>query len=346
MKKPSILRPGDTVATVSLSWGGAGEPVIRDRYEKAKKRLTEEFGLNVIEMPHTLKGSAHVFAHPEERAKDWMAALEDPTIKGVFSCIGGEDSIRLLPYIDLDVIANNPKVFLGYSDSTVSHLLCYQAGVTSFYGPSMLMEFGENVAMHDYTVQSVRDNLFQDKALGVIEPSPKWTSERLEWTVKENNDTLRTMQTEAHGIECLQGSGQVQGHMLGGCIEVLDMVRGTSIWPSLDQWKGAILFLETSEDCTPPGAITAMLRSMVATGAIDQINGIIWSKPLEETHYEAYKEVIRQVIAVEAGRPDLPILYNLNFGHTSPMFTIPMGVAGQIDCDKKTFSLLEAGTSL
>ncbi|MGL4338059.1 MAG: LD-carboxypeptidase, partial [Turicibacter sp.] len=77
--KPKKLQAGDKIATVSLSWGGAGDEEILWRYEQGKKRLIEEFGLEVIEMPHALKGSTYVYEHPEKRAQDLMEALKDQT---------------------------------------------------------------------------------------------------------------------------------------------------------------------------------------------------------------------------------------------------------------------------
>ena len=61
-----------------------------------------------------------------------MEAFRDPEVKGIFSILGGDDSIRLLPYIDFQLMANNPKVFLGYSDATITHLFCLRAGFGSF----------------------------------------------------------------------------------------------------------------------------------------------------------------------------------------------------------------------
>lgn len=73
-----------------------------------------------------------------------MNAFENPEIKAIVSTIGGEEGIRILPYVDFNVIRNNPKVFLGYSDSTVIHFICQKAGINSFYGPSIMAGFAEN----------------------------------------------------------------------------------------------------------------------------------------------------------------------------------------------------------
>ena len=76
-----------------------------------------------------------------------MAAFADEAINGIISTIGGEDSIRTLPYLDLDLIQKNPKVFMGFSDTTISHAACFKAGIVSFYGPSFMAGFAENGGM-------------------------------------------------------------------------------------------------------------------------------------------------------------------------------------------------------
>lgn len=173
-----------------------------------KQRLEEVFGLQVIEMPHTLKGS--------------------------------------------DYVKNHPKIFMGYSDTTVNHFMYYKAGVRSYYGPSVLMEFAENVDMHVYTSTAIWNTLFRTSKIGEIKSADRWTSKYLAWDISENNKTPRKMTKEEHGHELLEGAGKVEGQLLGGCIEVLDWLRGTEIWPCKDQWKDKILFLETSEE--QPGA--------------------------------------------------------------------------------------------
>lgn len=138
MIKPKKLNVGDTVAIVSLSGGIAGEEVFKHRYELGKKRLEEVFGLKTITMPNALKGSDYLKEHPEARARDLMNAFLDKNIKAIFCNIGGDDTIRLLPYIDFNIIKNNPKIFMGYSDTTSNHFMMYKAGLVSYYGPAIM----------------------------------------------------------------------------------------------------------------------------------------------------------------------------------------------------------------
>jgi muramoyltetrapeptide carboxypeptidase LdcA involved in peptidoglycan recycling len=118
---------------VSLSWGGSGD--VPAPLRAGKRQLEDAFGVEVVEMPHTLADAATLAGDPAARADDLHRAFADPDIAGVVSTIGGDDSIRLLRHLDLELLAANPKVFLGYSDSTITHMALLRAGITSFYGP-------------------------------------------------------------------------------------------------------------------------------------------------------------------------------------------------------------------
>ena len=326
---PPKLKVGDRIATISLSWGGAGDQDISWRYEQGKRQMEEVFGFELVEMTNTLKGTDYLYQHPQARAADLMQAFSDPSIKGIVTCIGGIDSIRILPYIDFDVIRDNPKLLLGYSDTTISHMICYKAGLSSVYGPTLLVDFAENNGMDAYTVAGLKAVVFDEGPLGRIDPAKEWTSEFLPWQVKHQN-TSRQRQANK-GYECLQGSGRVKGHLIGGCIEVFDELRGTSLFPALEDFVGAILFFETSEEKPPAWLLETILRTYGIMGILDRIHGMIWGKPVDEVNYEAYNATIKKVLA-EFGQEALPVLVNVNFGHTEPKISLPYGRMIEIDC--------------
>lgn len=339
--KPKRLMPGDTIATVSPSWGGPG--TCPHRYAAGKAELEQHFGVRVVEMAHTLAPDDWVAANPQARADDLMAAFADPAIAGVFSTIGGEDCIRLLPYLDLAVIRDNPKVFLGFSDTTALHLACYAAGITSFYGPSIMAGFAENGGMHAYTADGISRALFSVEPMGLIPPNTEgWTVERTDWSLPAAEAPRRRLQP-ADAPRLLQGSGSVTGHLLGGCAEVLEMVKGTAWWPDPAAWQGAILFYETSEEAPTPAYIRHCLRNYAATGILDSLAGMLIARAdpgQDEGYQNGLEAAVLQVLA-EAGRSDMPVLAGLDFGHTQPMLTLPYGVAARLDCPTATLTLLE-----
>ena len=341
--KPPRLHAGDKVAIVSTSDGMMGDERYLHRYEIGLRRLRDWFGLEPVTMPHALSGSAYLFEHPEARAADLMQAFADPEIKAVITAIGGEDAVRLLPYVDFDVIRQNPKIFTGFSDTTAHHFMMLKAGVMSYYGPALLTDFGAYGAMPYYTARAIRALWFDAMPRFEMEKCPYWIRKRKAWW-EACSKTVEPRQRDRHGYEVLQGSGVVRGHLMGGCLDTFMMSNGTSVWPSLDMWEGSILFLETSEDCIPPVLVRALLRNLGAQGILGVVRGMLFGKPYQEVSYEQYKPAIRQVLH-EYGRDDLPVLYNVNIGHSVPIGILPYGAQCELDVDSRRITLLEACVS-
>lgn len=347
MLKPEHLKRGDTVAVVSLSSGILGESWAIHKLKIAQERLEKDYGLQVRVMPNALKGVEYLDMHPEARAADLMDAFHDKEIRAIFSAIGGDDTIRLLPYIDFSVLRQNPKIFTGFSDTTTNHFMMYRAGLISYYGASIMTNFSEYVTINNYTAKSIHDTLFSPKPELPILSSPYWyddEDEKIFWC-EENMNRQKQYHPEKIGYEILQGSGTAEGELLGGCLDVFIELTGTPIWPDLDEWRGKLLFLETSEVDMSAELLTWILRNLAAQGIFNAIRGIIVGKPARRSKYEPYKEVYRRVVGQEAGRPDIPILYNVNIGHADPICVLPIGVRARIDADRKALTLLEPATS-
>ncbi len=344
--KPKRLRPGDRIAAVTLSWGGPG--TYPERYRVGKAQLEEGFGVEVVEMPHTLADADWLARHPEARAADLMAAFADPEIRGIVSTIGGDDSLRLFPHLDLGVIRANPKVFLGYSDTTASHFACLQAGLVSFFGPAIMSGFAENAGMFPYMVESVRRTLFRAEPIGVIEPNRDgWTVELLPWGEPDNQRRRRKLEPPMDW-RWLQGKGVSEGPLIGGTLELIDFLRGTPLWPGSEHWDGAVFFLETSEEGAPPGAVGRCLRSLASMGTLARLRGVLFARPgggVPVKEFDAYDEAILSVVAGEEGLAELPVVTRLDFGHTDPMFVLPYGVRARLDCDRQELSIPESAVS-
>ena len=217
--------------------------------------------------------------------------------------------------------------------------MMYKAGVVSYYGPCFLCDFAEYVSMYDYTEKVVKELLFEAVEKYEIEKCEYWTNEYIPWS-EENINKSKTRLIDKKGYEVIQGKGKVVGKLLGGCIDAFPIYNGTEVWPKLEEWKDKILFLETSEDKPNPELLTWYLRNLGAQGIFDVAKGIIVGKPQEEIFYEEYKEVYKKVLK-EFKREDMPILYNVNFGHSSPIGIIPYGIECELDVDNKKITLLE-----
>lgn len=343
MIKPKRLKKGDKVAIVSLSSGLIGEKGIIHKLDIAKKRL-EDYGLEVVVMPNALKGIEYLYLHPEARAEDLMDAFKDNSIKAIFSAIGGDDTIRLLPYIDFDVIKNNPKIFTGFSDTTTNHLMMYKAGLVSYYGLSVLNNIAEYVEINPYTKHYLEKTLFdpQDQLPIFASEYCSYENNKVWWSEDHVHDA--TPRYPNTGYEVIQGKGKVVGKLLGGCIDVFPELLGTSLWPSVEEWKDKILLIETSEVDMHEVMLSWLLRNLHAQGILHIIKGIVVGKPAFEDKIEKYKQIYKQVVGFEANLPDLPILYNVNVGHAYPIGVFPLGLMYEIDCDNKSLTLLESAT--
>lgn len=343
LARPRMLRPGDTVAAVTLSWGGPG--TFPHRYEAGVQQLEAAFGVKVLPTANALRDPAWIARNPQARAEDLMAAFADPGVQGIVATIGGDDSIRILPYLDLGVIRANPKVFLGFSDTTVTHLACYAAGLGSFYGPSIMAGFGENRGILPSVEASVRRALFTPEPIGALAPAPEgWTVEFLDWADPANQERRRAL-TPTTGWRWLQGDGPVTGRLIGGCIDVLDWLRGTPVWPGPEAWEGAVLFLETSEEAPSPLAVTRMLRSLAAVGALERAGALLFGRPgggVDPERFGEYDQALLAVVRDELGRGDMPIVTNMDFGHTEPNMVLPYGVATRVDPLAGTVAITEA----
>ncbi len=312
------------MAVATLSWAGAHE--VPARFGVGLRQLSETFDLDIVELPHTRAPQESLT--PQARADDLHTAFLDPSIKAVVSTIGGDDSIRMLPHVDHDLLAANPTIVLGFSDTVVTQLACLRAGLVSFCGPSILAGFAENGGMFDYARDGVRQALFTTAPTTWRPNEDGWTTEMLDWEDPATASVRRTLRA-SRGWQWLRGDEPVTGPLLAFCIEVLDWFRGTPWWPDLD---GALLAIETSEEAMPPDALVRMLRPLAITGELAGIAGLLVGRPggmevdgtLDRPDDQAYDAALLDLLDEFA--PDLPLVTGLDFGHTEPAWTLPIGV--------------------
>jgi muramoyltetrapeptide carboxypeptidase LdcA involved in peptidoglycan recycling len=342
--KPTRLQAGDTVATITLSSGLAA--IYPHVYETAKRNLEDIFGLKVITTPHALRDEDWIYNNPKARAEDLHWALENPEIKGIISMIGGYESVRILPYLNLDLIHKYPKVFIGFSDTTVQHVAFLNAGVVSFYGPSMLGGIAY-IRAYPYMLESFRQNLFEGYT-GSLKTAAQWSETFLDWGTPDYADKAHEpLGLQAgEGWQWLQGEKRVEGHLIGGCADVLEMLKGTRWWPKPELFENAVLYLETSEEAAAPSTVEYWLRNYGSQGILNSISALLFARPCGYTP-EMKEQVNGNILKVlkEVGREDLPVVIDMDIGHTTPMMTLPNGCKVAVNAKKKTIELLEPGVS-
>lgn len=352
MKKPRKLKNGDKVAIVSLSSGMLGEEFCSHNIEIGVKRL-REYGLEPVFMPNSLRGIEYLNEHPEARASDLKQAFIDDSIAGVICAIGGDDTYRLLPFLMedkefIDAVKATPKLFTGFSDTTINHLMFYKLGLSTFYGPNFICDLGEiSNEMLPYTKRAF-ESYFAGSENTEIVSSDVWYEERSDFS-RTAIGTERTAHKEERGFELIQGNSIFCGELLGGCLESLyDMLSVNryadqkticekyGIFPGKDEWKGKILFIETSEEKPTPARFEKELLAVKSQGVFDVISGIIVGKPQDETYYEEYKTVLKKVVG-----NDLPIVCNINFGHATPRTTLPYGAKVCVNAKRRIIEFVK-----
>lgn len=339
-----------TVGIVSLSSGIIGESFIRFETDIGVRRL-REYGLNVKFMPHALMGLDYVKAHPEKRAEDLLQAFRDPDIDMILCAIGGDDTYRLLPYLfDHNELADavTDKVFLGFSDTTINHLMLHKVGLNTFYGQAFLPDICElSPEMHPYT-RKFFEELISTGTVKEITPSDVWYEERKSFEPDQVGKPLIAHPNA--GFELLQGAPVFSGKILGGCIDSMyDFFNGERyedmpilcekyhLFPDTEDWKGRILLLESSEEKPSPEKYQQLLEYLKERGVFEAVSGVLVGKPMDETYAQEYRQLLVQVI----NKPDLPVVFNLNIGHAMPRCIIPFGIEAVVDVDNQIIKFTE-----
>ena len=330
------LRRGDTVGIVSPSWGGAAK--FPHRVKRGVAQL-EALGYRVKFGRHALNSHGFVSDTPENRVNDLHELFLDQSVRLVLGAIGGDHSCHLLPLLDFDLIRRNAKPLVGFSDITVLNVAIWQAtGLVTFNGPALLTDFAEHPAMLDYTRCGFLNAVAELAAVGKVVPATEWTEEMLEWGAKADLQRSREM-TSSDGLTWLkQGLGE--GVLVGGCIESMQHLRGTRFWPD---WTDAILGVETAEDKPSPAAVDAIVMDYENMGVFENLRGMLVGRPMRYSSEE--KAELRQVLLERTRGYDFPIVSDMDFGHTSPQFTIPIGCRARVDCVSQTLEILEPGVS-
>lgn len=354
MIKPKKLNKEDKVAIVSLSRGLLGMPFCKHELDIAIKRL-EEFELVPVIMPNALKDMEYIQNHPEARASDLKQAFMDKDIKAIICAIGGDDTYKTIPYLMednefIEAVKNNPKIFIGFSDTTNNHLMLNKLGLVTFYGPCVLVDLAElDNEMLPYTKEYF-EKLFMNESSYEIKSSPIWYYDRESYGIEEIGKP-RKSQEELHGFEVLNGKGKITGNLYGGCLDSLydiytserygnenEVYSKYNILPTLEEWKEKILFIETSEERMEPDKLEKVLNTFKDNKILETVKGIIVGKPIDEKYYEEYKEIYKKVFK----DIDTPVLYNVNFGHSVPRCILPYGVKTTVDYDNKKITIDES----
>ena len=331
--KPPKLNKGDKIATISPCWGIAGEKDIVWKYRIGQRRL-EDMGLEVLAAPNSMKGEEYLQSNPNARAEDIIWAFENKGIKAIIANIGGNDSERVLPYLKVDVIKNNPKIFIGYSDVMNLHLFCYKAGLSTLYGHNLLPVLAETPSFHPYSNHWFEKVLFDSSHIGEIKPAETFSCDDNNYT---NKNCMKAYRKET-GYLFVQGDKKAQGRLFGGHTGLKDFIGITA-----EDFSDKILFIEDISEFFTPKHLADFVDWLGNIGVLQKLKGLLIGKLCEYKTFDKHKTALLKIVKDKYCLHDLPIVANMNFGHSSPICILPYGALAEIDCERKSFSIIESG---
>lgn len=332
---------GDRVAVLSPAFAAPAVSVAV--HEQAMLRLTEATGLIPVEYPTTRR----LGASAEARAADITAAFADESIRGILATIGGDDQVTVIPYVDAEVVARNPKAFLGYSDNTNLHNFLWNLGVPSFYGGSTQVHLGPGPHIDEVHLRSLRAALLQGGWIELTEPGESedfglpWTDPR---ALQEFGSREATEPWTWAGP-----SAVVEGPSWGGCIEVVDQIAVAGRMPRVTDLAGAILLLETSEELPSADTVMRWVRGLGERGVLEVVAGVLVARPVvseldspipSASERARLREAQRDTIIEQVHRynPHAVVCVGVPFGHTRPQWIVPYGGAIRLDGITRTVS--------
>jgi len=308
--QPPALQIGDTIGVVS-----PGSPVLRERLEKGIEYLKSR-GYQVVLGRHVFDTYGYLAGEDQDRVDDIHAMFSDSKVKAIICSRGGYGAARLLDKLDYELIANHPKILVGYSDITALQLaILKKTNVLTFSGPMVAVELGKGI------------DPFTEKHF---------------WPMLNGKESCKNLvQPEETELKVLR-SGKIEGQLVGGCLSVICSLIGTDYLPD---FRGRILILE--EVGEEPYRIDRFLNQLRTVGILQQVSGIIFAQfldclPKGKTPSFTIAEVIEDYI-----RPlQVPAVAGFLYGHTESKFTIPIGGWVQLDtAERCVLRLLEKPVS-
>ncbi|UII58578.1 LD-carboxypeptidase (plasmid) [Cytobacillus spongiae] len=322
MTIPPRLTMGDTIGICSPS-----SPVAAHCPKRLKRGMEElkRLGFNVKVAPNTLKLQEYMAGTIDERVDDLHDLFKDKEVKAIITTIGGTCSHQLLEHLDFGLIEQNPKIFLGYSDITALHLAIYKkTGLTTYLGPAVLPQFGEFGGLLTYT----RDHFFQTFVKGErakYDSSSDYVMEHLWWD--EEDDRLRE-KVSNEGPRVVK-AGKAEGKIIAANMGTMLLLAGTEYFP---EWKGSILCIEDDPDETP-SSIDRYLTQLRHMGVLAEINGLVVGRFHDHVGFK--ENQLAEILSRVTEGYEIPVVTDLDFGHTDPMFVLPNGIQAEITVNEK-----------
>jgi len=288
--------------------------------EIANKRL-KDLGFKITYSKNVREIDDFRSSSIKSRVADLHKAFSDKKVKAIFTVIGGFNCNQLLKYLDWNLIKNNPKIFIGYSDTTaLQNAIFAKTGLITYSGPAW-STFGQKLHF-DYTMDYLKKCLLSNDLID-IKPSENWTDDPLYL----DQDKRNPIKNDGWFVI---NKGKASGTLLGANLCTLNLLHGTEYMPDL---KNSVLFLE-DDDTSNPLLFDRDLQSIIHLPNFKGVKGMVIGR-FQKTSGMTNEKLIK-IIKTKAELKNMPIIANVDFGHTSPIITLPIGGEVSIDANKKS----------
>lgn len=295
------------------------DPLSRSKKETDYSYLKSK-GFEVIEQDQVRKRTGHTAGSIQERITSLNMLLQDDSVDILMAYWGGANTNQILPYLDYDVFKKFPKPIIGFSDTSALLLAVNKlSGIRTYMGPAGITF--DKPQPFNYSFDYFYKTIVKPDSKVLIEDSPTWADDQ--YFLRKDSD--HRIIKENAGRKVFK-DGKAEGVVCASNLQTLMVLAGTKFFPDL---KDKILFLEEAED-ESPSMIHRFFTHLSQAVDLHTLSGICMGRFSEQNgfKFENSEEMIYEDVF---GGLDIPIVYNLDFGHTDPLFTIPLGATAKID---------------
>jgi len=318
---PEKLKEGDEVRVIAPA--RSMSIISKETQEIANKRI-QALGLKLTFSKHVEEMDDFASSSIESRIEDLHEAFSDKNVKAVFTVIGGFNSNQLLKYIDWNLIKNNPKIISGYSDITaLNDAFFAKTGLVTYSAPQY-STFGQKLYF-DYSLDYFKKCLMADEPFE-IKPSESWSDDP--WY--KNQDDRKLIPNEGW---LTINEGEAEGTILGANLCTFNLLQGTEYMPSLEN---SVLFLEDDYE-SKPHAFDRDLQSLIQLPDFSGVKGLVLGRFQKDS--EMTNDLLTQIVKSKKELANLPVLANVDFGHTSPIISFPIGGTCKLKISKGISSI-------
>lgn len=324
---PKKLQPGDEIRVIAPARSLSMKFLQNEELKAIAQERFDQLGLKLTFAKHVYEIDDFSSSSIQSRVEDLHEAFSDPKIKALITVIGGFNTNQLLSYLDYELIKNNPKILVGYSDITaLQHSIFAKTGLVTYSGPHYF-SFGNKLGF-DYSLEYFKKCLMNSDPFEII-PSETWINDL--WIGKQDDRNF----SHNEGFWNIQ-NGKAKGRIMGANLCTLNLLQGTEFFPRFE--TDTILFLEDDED-SHPAVFDRDLQSLIHQPGFEYVKGMVIGR--FETASKMTRSLLSQIISSKKELKHIPVIANVDFGHTNPQITFPIGGSAEMNATELNLKIIQ-----